>query len=56
MEFRTLTRTGLRVSRLSFGTMTFGSQTDEATSQRIMETCLDVVWNRLRGITPKYNR
>lgn len=41
MEFRTLTKTGLSVSRLSFGTMTFGAQTDEATAQRIMDCCLD---------------
>jgi aryl-alcohol dehydrogenase-like predicted oxidoreductase len=41
MEFRTLPKTGLRVSRLAFGTMTFGAQTDEATAQRIMDCCLD---------------
>ncbi len=41
MEFRTLAKTGLKVSRLSFGTMTFGSQTDEATARRIMDCCLD---------------
>lgn len=41
MEFRTLPKTGLRVSRLAFGTMTFGAQTDEATAQRIVDCCLD---------------
>jgi 1-deoxyxylulose-5-phosphate synthase len=41
MEFRTLPKTGLRVSRLSFGTMTFGAQTDEAEAQRIVEACFD---------------
>lgn len=41
MEFRTLPKTGLEVSRLSFGTMTFGSQTDEVTAQRIVDCCLD---------------
>ena len=41
MEFRTLPRTGLKVSRLSFGTMTFGAQTDEAAAQRIIDCCLD---------------
>ena len=41
MEFRNLPKTGLRVSRLAFGTMTFGAQTDEATAQRIMDCCLD---------------
>lgn len=32
-----LGRTGLMVSRLALGTMTFGLQTDEATSQRILD-------------------
>ena len=41
MEFRTLPKTGLRVSRLSFGTMTFGAQADEATAQRMVDCCLD---------------
>ena len=41
MEYRTLPKTGLKVSRLSFGTMTFGSQTDEAASLRIVDRCLD---------------
>jgi 1-deoxyxylulose-5-phosphate synthase len=41
MEYRTISRTGLKVSRLSFGTMTFGGQADEATAQRIMDCCLD---------------
>lgn len=41
MEFRTLSNTGLKVSRLSFGTMTFGGQTDEAAAHRIIECCLD---------------
>ena len=41
MEFRTLPKTGLKVSRLSFGTMTFGAQTDEATAHRMMDCCLD---------------
>jgi len=33
MEYRTLGRTGIRVSRLCFGTMSFGGIADEATSQ-----------------------
>jgi len=41
MEFRSLTKTGLKVSRLSFGTMTFGSQSDQTASQRIVDRCLD---------------
>src|SRR5208282_3812925 len=40
MEFRTLSKTGLKVSRLSFGTMTFGTQTDEDTAQRMVDCCL----------------
>jgi aryl-alcohol dehydrogenase-like predicted oxidoreductase len=41
VEYRTLPKTGLKVSRLSFGTMTFGAQTDPATAQRMVECCLD---------------
>ncbi len=36
-----LGRTGLVVSRLALGTMTFGLQTDEAVSQRILDTASD---------------
>ncbi len=39
MEYRILTHTDLKVSRLSFGTMTFGSQSDEPTSMRIVDQC-----------------
>jgi aryl-alcohol dehydrogenase-like predicted oxidoreductase len=55
MEFRTLPKTGLRVSRLAFGTMTFGAQTDEATAQRIMDCCLDAGIN-LIDTANVYNR
>ena len=41
METRTLKNTDLTVSRACFGTMTFGSQADEASAQRIMDRCLD---------------
>ncbi|MGH9325703.1 MAG: aldo/keto reductase [Terriglobia bacterium] len=41
MEFRNLKHTDLRVSRISFGTMTFGSQVDEATARRMVDRCLD---------------
>jgi len=47
MEFRTLPKTGLKVSRLSFGAMTFGGQTDEAAAQRIVDCCLDAGINFL---------
>ncbi len=41
MDYRTLPHTGLKVSRLSFGTMTFGKQTDEAVACPIVDRCLD---------------
>lgn len=41
MEYRTLPNTGLKVSRASFGAMTFGGQTDEATAARMMDLCFD---------------
>jgi 1-deoxyxylulose-5-phosphate synthase len=41
MEYRTLNHTDLTVSRLSLGTMTFGSQADEAASVRMVDQCLD---------------
>lgn len=44
MEYRLLGRTGLRVSPLSFGTMSFGGDADEAESARLYATA------RERGI------
>ena len=41
METRTLQHTDLAVSRACFGTMTFGSQVDEPTSIRMIDSCLD---------------
>ncbi|MET0284914.1 MAG: aldo/keto reductase [Polyangiales bacterium] len=41
MQTANLGRTGLRVSRLCLGTMTFGLQTDEAVAQRILDTAAD---------------
>ena len=41
MEIRTLPHTDLKVSRVCFGTMTFGSQTDEPTAARMMDYCID---------------
>ena len=55
MEFRTLSKTGLKVSRLSFGTMTFGAQTDEATARRLIDCCLDAGVNFL-DTANVYNR
>ncbi len=40
-----LSKTGLKVSRLCFGTMTFGGQTDEPTSIQMIERCLDAGLN-----------
>jgi len=41
MDYRTLPSTGLKVSRVSFGTMTFGSQTEEDVARRMIDLCLD---------------
>ncbi len=41
MEYRYLTATGLQVSPLSLGTMTFGGQTDEKESLRILRYAID---------------
>ena len=45
MESTTLSTTGLKVSRLCFGTMTFGGQTDEQTSVRMVERAMDAGLN-----------
>jgi len=41
MQHITLSRTGLRVSRVCLGTMTFGSQADAEVSARILDCALD---------------
>lgn len=41
MEYRVLGRTGVRVSRLCFGTMSFGGDADEATSAAMFNRCRD---------------
>jgi aryl-alcohol dehydrogenase-like predicted oxidoreductase len=41
MQMRILGRTGLRVSRVSFGSMTFGSQVEEPLAVRMIARCLD---------------
>jgi aryl-alcohol dehydrogenase-like predicted oxidoreductase len=41
MEFRSLGRTGLQVSRLCFGTMSFGGDADEAMSRALFARCRD---------------
>ncbi len=41
MQFRTLGRTGVTVSRLCFGTMSFGGDADETASAAMFARCLD---------------
>ena len=40
MEYTSLGRTGMRVSRLCLGTMAFGREADEAASVRMMDSAL----------------
>src|SRR3972149_7318559 len=42
MEYRTLGRTGIRVSCLCMGTMSFGGDADEATSAAMFHRCREV--------------
>jgi len=42
MQHISIKHTDLQVSRACFGTMTFGSQVDEAASHRIIDRCLDL--------------
>jgi aryl-alcohol dehydrogenase-like predicted oxidoreductase len=41
MDYQIFAGTDLKVSRVCFGTMTFGSQADEAASARMVDFCLD---------------
>src|SRR5690606_25288753 len=41
MEYRRMGRSGLKVSEICLGTMTFGRSTDEAESKRIVDLALD---------------
>jgi aryl-alcohol dehydrogenase-like predicted oxidoreductase len=41
MEYASFGKTGIRVSRLCLGTMTFGNEADEDTSRAIMDRCMD---------------
>lgn len=42
MKYKILGRTGVKVSELCFGTMSFGDTADEAESGRMFKRCLDV--------------
>lgn len=42
MEYRLLGRTGVKVSQLCFGTMSFGDIADEAESEKMFKRCLDL--------------
>jgi len=39
MEYRVLGNTGIHVSKLGFGTMTFASEADEAMSKQLFHRC-----------------
>ncbi len=39
MKYKVLGNTGIHVSQLGFGTMTFGSEADEATSRKLFNRC-----------------
>jgi aryl-alcohol dehydrogenase-like predicted oxidoreductase len=41
MEYRLLGRTGVKLSRLSFGAMSFAAEADEKTSEQLFRRCLD---------------
>ena len=41
MEYRRMGRTGLKVSEVCLGTMTFGHSTDERESKRIVDLAFD---------------
>lgn len=41
MQYRQLGKSAIHVSDICMGTMTFGSQTDEAAAHRILDRCLD---------------
>ena len=55
MEYRRMGRTGLRVSTICLGTMTFGFQTDEAAALRIMDAAWDAARERRRAARTEAN-
>ncbi|HWM88570.1 MAG TPA: aldo/keto reductase [Kofleriaceae bacterium] len=55
MEYRLLGRTGVKLSRLAFGAMSFGSDSDEATSRKVFARCLEAGVNHF-DTADVYNR
>jgi aryl-alcohol dehydrogenase-like predicted oxidoreductase len=55
MNYRVLGRTGVRVSQLCFGTMSFGGDADEAMSARMYRACRDAGINFL-DTADQYNK
>src|SRR5215216_4483551 len=47
MEYRSLGRTGMQVSKISLGTMLFGSETDEAEATALVERALEAGINSI---------
>ena len=47
MQYKPLGNTGLNVSALCFGTMSFGGDADEAESAKMYRACLDLGINFL---------
>ena len=41
MEYKSLGRTGIKVSELCFGTMSFGGRADKIESEKMYKTCRD---------------
>ena len=41
MKYKTVGRTGIKVSELCFGAMSFGGDADEETSEALYNRCLD---------------
>ena len=41
MTYRTVGRTGVKVSNLCFGTMSFGDSADKTESEQMFKRCLD---------------
>lgn len=41
MDYRLIGSTGVKISRLAFGAMSFGAEADEATSKQLFDRCLE---------------